>query len=185
MAKTYPVACECTKVHEVPGTDAGRAIDCTCGRTIEIPTLNQLRASAGESTSVIEIELFLKLQEGLLPDETRCLSCDVPTEETAYTLAVCEESTSSEPTLLKMIFAFILFIASAPLHLGLFSLNDREEDIHHGRTVKYNLPLRLCTPCRKRTWRRQIKRYVLMVPIYQRLLAKYPHTKLSRLATGQ
>ncbi len=41
--QTYPVACACGKVHQVPAGYAGTQMQCPCGVVIAVPSLSELR----------------------------------------------------------------------------------------------------------------------------------------------
>ncbi len=61
--QTYPVICDCGKVHEVTGGQAGSSFPCGCGKTVEVPTLGTLKRSVGQSAVSADWEIEHRLAE--------------------------------------------------------------------------------------------------------------------------
>lgn len=176
MAKTYPVSCECTKVHEVPGTDAGKMIACSCGRSVEIPRLSLLRKSAGEETLSIDLELEHRLRDNSLPEETECLSCSKPTDDMAFSRVQYESAYKKKNDKSSLAFFFILGPLWAMIYRQFFQIGKE-----HGDNLEFRLPLRLCAICQRKTWKNQVAELLKKVPIYRRFLEKYPLAKITGL----
>jgi hypothetical protein len=190
MAKTYPVACECTIVHEVPGTDAGKMFDCSCGQKVEIPRLSLLRKSAGEETLSIDLELEHRLRDNSLPDERDCLSCDLPTDEKVMIEIHCESPFLKSPSSdsdgavgLIGVLGGAMFHGFAGLLMSMFpkSAPDQDRPREIGKFVAYQLPLRVCPSCWQKTRSSQCKALVLKVPLYRRLIEKYPASRITKI----
>ena len=173
----YPVPCSCGQQREVPSTEAGRTYQCTCGLTVEIPTLRELKQSVGESSTVVELEIEYKLNQKLLPESSICEICQIPTEESATAIVVCESITQKSESKLSSLATFLLF-----RWVGLILKPDfaggRERDV--GRHVQFPLPIRICSACRDQN-RGKAKTILKNIPLYARLLQKYPHAEVSKL----
>jgi hypothetical protein len=103
----YPVRCECNKMHFVSAGQCGAAIDCSCGRRVEIPSYGVLKQQTLEGT----IEKLS--HSGQLSFGPRCVFCDEPTESTVQILI-----TYGEKELPSGISLHRLFLFSAIFVLG-------------------------------------------------------------------
>jgi len=70
----FSVRCECGETLSVSASDAGTTIACSCRRTLEVPRLSALRATAGSADdfgSVLERVRSL-IKRGELPSNSIC-----------------------------------------------------------------------------------------------------------------
>jgi hypothetical protein len=175
----YQVECECGIVHSVAGVDAGRSMPCSCGITIEIPLLSQLRRMAGEATISPELEIEVKLASTELPEGIHCVACGDPTQCTTYVNIECESVTRSNNRKItrgcsQMIFLFLF--GWIGLLLIRASQANQEDDVAHGRDIRFQLPIRLCRTCSDKS--HDFRVLLEQTPVYSRLLKKYPHSKI-------
>jgi hypothetical protein len=144
-------------------------MDCSCGRTVEVPPLSALRAQAGESVVALELLLEAMLHDGELPEENACLRCSAATQAVALVRVDCEKAEirrgdwNFDPSLL--LFGWLRWTRSPEVTVI-------------GRDLSYRLPLRLCPACSARIRRWALKKCLRRVPIYARLLEKYPRAKI-------
>lgn len=176
----YTVRCECGAGHAVAGTAAGTRLDCACGRTVEVPSLSKLRASAGEPTVSAELAIKKMVERDEMPAGTDCLECRLPTRDTATILVVCEQAEfKREQTGISVVN--LLF----GIFTGFFVFNRPVSGELVGRDVSFRLPLRLYRDCLARLGKADARRIVAEVPLYRQLLDKYPHADVSALMAGR
>jgi hypothetical protein len=144
-------------------------MDCSCGRTLEVPPLSALRAQAGESVVAVELLLEALLHDGELPEEDACLRCSAPTQAVALVRVDCEKAEIRKGSwnfdASMLVFGWLRWTRSAEVTVI-------------GRDLSYRLPLRLCPACAARIRRGALRKCLLRVPIYARLLEKYPRAKI-------
>lgn len=171
----YPVECTCGRIHDVPTTMAGGKVACGCGLQVPIPSLSALKARAGESAMSAEVQIESLLQRGMLPSETKCLSCGVTTDEVCHCWTTCERAKVDQPSgweLTPLVWVSMLF--------GFITLRKVNRERVEGRDLRFRLPLRVCANCRAELKDpRRLKETLLEVPLYGRLLDKYPDTDVS------
>jgi len=166
MESGYLVTCECGQAHNVTAGAAGTHVACGCGRQVAVPSLQALRRSAGEPTVSAELEIRALLQDDRLPEEPTCLRCGAETADVGHALVVCER-----PEVQGTEWRFRL----PPLLLGWLVWTRSGQAQERGRHVSFRLPLRLCRGCAARLWRSEVVELLRRVPVYGRLLEKYPH----------
>jgi hypothetical protein len=174
----YLVDCECGSYVSVEETDAGTTTLCTCGRTVVIPSLRELRRSAGQTAPVSpELTIESLLLAGELPEETNCVLCGERTDSSVCCKIQCEQALvrSGRPSL----WAYLL----AGLTLGWLGLAilkaTQQEDKEWGKDRLFPLPLRICVSCRQRLKTpAEVKEALCQVPLYEQLLMKYPKTRV-------
>ena len=148
-----------------------------------------LRNSVGESALAVELELDYKLNERLLPEETDCHSCGSPTESTAYVHVHCESpfqksaATNADGIAgLTAALGGMMFHAFAHLFTSMLaSAHDQDRPREIGKFVAFQLPLRVCPSCWKETRSSHLKKLVLNVPLYRRLIEKYPGASILKI----
>jgi hypothetical protein len=180
----YQVDCECGDYVTVEETDAGTTAQCRCGRAIQVPSLSELRRSAGVAESGISPELVVEslLLAGELPEEDYCVLCGVPTEHCIICSTECARAhvESGEHPWWVHAFAFLTFGWLGAL-LAQFTQRDAKQS---GRDIIFSLPLRICDFCRQEiTNPAELKAAMSRVPLYRRLLNKYPEARVSLLAS--
>jgi hypothetical protein len=175
----YHVTCGCGKSLAVSAGSAGSRLPCPCGRTIEVPSLRELRRQHGEAVivnPVLEIE-HLAAADGL-PATGPCIRCGRDDAATAIVTAECERSWVRKPGRLELILSFLL--RSPVLLLAhLWERQTAPADVL-GRDVVLRLPLRLCLACLSEVrTQADFAKVLREVPVYARLLDRYPEAILS------
>ena len=180
----YELDCECGDCVTVEETTAGTTALCRCGRTVEIPSLRELRRRAGLAEPAVSPELAIEtlLLAGRLPEEDHCVLCGVATDTSIYCRTECERAyvLAGRPSLWVYLLAFVTFgwlgVAVAKSTAG--------EDQEWGKDRIFLLPLRVCNACRQgMTNPAEVKAALVRVPLYRRLLKKYPDARVSLLAS--
>lgn len=169
----YEMRCECGKAHAVSASDAGALIPCTCGRTVEVPPLHQLRAAAGQQGGAPELALWGLLRTGALPATDECARCGEPTEGTVVAFVECERAeikkAEKRPSgCLPIGIGFLVFYAPV-----------REPELQ-GRDVMFHIPVRACPACARELDRGELRTVLRKHPVCAALLTKYPHARVSR-----
>src|SRR5437588_745776 len=88
----YEVRCECGTAHRVSSADAGSRLKCTCGKTVEVPPLHELRAASGEAALSPVIRIRTMLLAGTLPGTQSCSCCRNKTDRIVRVAIECERS---------------------------------------------------------------------------------------------
>jgi hypothetical protein len=141
----FNIRCECGGQLLISEGAAGARVPCDCGRTVIIPSLDELRKQAGvpapDPHPVLVIEDMLA--HGELPTSPTCVYCDRVTSDTLILTAECEKTVSTGPNLIMWLFAVWV--------LGIFAvlLRQRDECVV-GRDLSFHLPVRLCRPCQRK-----------------------------------
>jgi hypothetical protein len=141
----FNIRCECGGLLLISEGAAGARVPCDCGRTVIIPSLDELRKQAGvpapDPNPVWVIEDMLA--HGELPTASTCVYCDSVTSDTMIVTAECEKTVSTGPTLIMWLFALWV--------LGIFAILLRQRDeAAYGRNLSLHLPVRLCRPCQRK-----------------------------------
>ncbi len=166
----YSVTCGCGRIIPVGPGSAGMRLECPCRRTVEVPSLHELRLAAGEVAVSADVVIETLLREGRLPEERDCVGCDLPTEDVSYAHVECARAEVRKPgwTLnpLWLLVGYLVF--------------KREGEVQvRGRDVAYRLPVRVCEGCARGLNNSGIRRLLEQVPLYAQLLAKYPRARVS------
>ncbi|MCA9269712.1 MAG: hypothetical protein KDA41_14630 [Planctomycetales bacterium] len=185
----YAVPCQCGHRVEVSATQAGATVKCTCGASLDVPTLSQLRRSAGQASyeaGVIDT-IRRMIDEQSLPSMSACVLCGRPTSETLMVQVQCEtkyiKGFSAGPWKWIFVIGSVLFLPFwwVWLLVGHSILRERREEF--GRDVSVRIPLRVDERCRESlqsTANRRLLRELLDIePIYSRLLDEYPQAHVS------
>lgn len=176
----YELQCECGEKLTVRETAAGAKEQCRCGRTLVVPSLHELRRSAGLPEPRLPPEQVVEalLLAGKLPREVHCILCGTATFGLLCCQTECERAhiVSGGPPGWVYALSFLTFgwlgvalaRASAP------------EDREWGKDCIFTLPLRVCGECQHQlTEPDELKAALNRVPEYQRLLEKYPDALVS------
>lgn len=185
----YRVDCGCGKEIAVGAGQAGSTVACACGRTVEVPSLRELRVAAGQpATRTPELILQVLLAEGRLPRESDCVGCRRETDGVVWVIAECER-----PEVQSDAAAGWGWTAVALMLFGLFAaifvralasrVSDTADEV--GRDVTLRLPLRCCPACEPSLQGERLWDAALSVADYGPLLRKYPHTRLRRSDADQ
>ena len=177
------VPCECGELVSVTEGDAGGRLTCRCGRTVVVPSFRELRRQAGVPPKELAPELVLEalLLAGKLPDEQECVFCSEVTSGCAICFVEIERAQVSDGRQPWWV------VASAFLLFGwlgaLLVRQAREPTGETGKDRAYRVPLRICDQCRPRlNDARAIKRALRSVPLYRKLLDRYPRALVSLCA---
>ena len=149
MSSDLFVQCPCSKQITVSPSQCGSAIQCTCGRTLEIPRLSQLRRDCGQgdkNLSILEKIAGLK-NAGLLPPENTCSVCSSVTDDVIECHVQCEVASVTSPSGLVS-FISILFLPFMTL-AALIAEEHREAEIH-GRFTEIDIPVSICKSCKSK-----------------------------------
>jgi hypothetical protein len=175
---SYSVTCECSKVHPVSTGDAGSVLACTCGRTVEVPSLSKLRQQAGEFTAAPEMILESMLRDGELPQEDDCVVCHSRTDHVQLYQVVCEHAEAKKEVRGCGYLAYMIAFGWIGLIMATMA-NEQASERVQGRNVHYRLPLRICPVCDVKRSAAELKKLLCRVPVYEHLLKKYPHAQVS------
>ncbi len=182
----YRISCQCGKAVTVPETSAGTNIPCHCGRTIVVPSLRELRRQSGSRQEAVppEMEIEALLLAGRLPEEHYCIVCGTNTDHFVNYRAECERAQVKNDGwprwkwLLVFLTLGLLAVAGVVFSRQLFA-EARGQTIERGKDRIFDLPLRICDQCRQHlTNEDDVKDAMWEVPVYRRLLEKYPDTKV-------
>jgi hypothetical protein len=175
---TYPVRCACGKVYQISASLAGSHYTCACGKELVVPSLSQLKMAAGEEVLSPVVRLEHMAQLGMLPQETRCVTCGQATTGVTHFWAICERAfVKRDPNREWWVVALgWLFLGWLALLILLRARDDRV----HGSDVRLRLPLRVCPECAPDlAGPGALSEAVLGVPLYADLLNQYPAAELA------
>lgn len=112
----YPVSCICGITIHVPEGAAGTQARCSCGRSVAVPRLSELRELARRSPEFPELMIEDLLKEGRLPVDSACLRCGEETDTIYFVLADCERATYGPPgcIVLPITWVTVLFGGGIP-----------------------------------------------------------------------
>jgi hypothetical protein len=169
------IPCSCGDGVFVPETAAGSTAACPCGRSLTVPSFRELRRLAGQQTPEPSPELVIEalLLARQLPDHRDCVLCGKLTDHSVCYRTICERAeveTGGRP-----LWQILLAAVTLSWLGGLVVAADRRPERELGRDKIYELPLRACENCAATlTVQNAVKRAMLGVPVYRRLLAKFP-----------
>jgi hypothetical protein len=122
------------------------------------------------------------LLAGKLPEEDHCVLCGIATNGTICCYTECEKAyvQESEPSWWVQVLAHITIgWLGAVIHAAA-----PRQQTEWGRDHIYTLPLRVCDACQQElTSVEALKDALCRVPLYRRLLKKYPAARVSLLAS--
>lgn len=175
----YQLDCECGDQVSVGEGAAGSTRECRCGRTLVVPSLDELRRQAGLRPPELPIEKVVEtlLLAGKLPEEHTCILCGALTDASICCTTECERAyvKSGQPPWYVYVLGYITFG-----WVGVAIASTSGEDREWGTDRVFPLPLRVCAACRPRlTSPADLKDAMMRVRLYRRLLAKYPDARVS------
>ena len=176
----YELECECGNRITVRETAAGVKELCSCGRTVLVPSLHELRHRAGLPQPGLTPEKVVEtlLLAGKLPEDHHCVLCGVVTDGVICCTTECERAyiQSGRPRWWVYLLSILTFGWPGAAVVYATSREDRE----WGKDRILPLPLRVCGDCRSHlTGRPALKAALSRVPVYQRLLDKYPDARIT------
>jgi hypothetical protein len=175
----FKAVCECGKMHAVTAADAGAKIPCTCGRTVSVPSLGKLRQQGlvpDQTHPVLAIDRLL--ETGQLPPPGGCVRCGVASDRVVKIEAECERTWVRRQDEFKWWYVFLPWIV-----LLAWAANRHPQTKLHGSDVILTLPLRVCDHCLAETrGPAGLQSLLRQVPVYERLLEKYPEANIRLLS---
>jgi hypothetical protein len=185
IAMPYQLACECGKSVQVEETAAGSTTACQCGLLVVIPSLRELRRLSGVSQPGLSpaLEIEAQLLAGNLPQETHCVICGVATDACVHCWTECEKAyvEAVRPSPWAYLLAFATFGLFAAAAVAVARTKPSEAKVW-GEDRTFSLPLRVCGKCSPGLVDPQKMRGALCrVPLYRRLLEKFPLAKTSMM----
>ena len=172
--------CECGDQVAVRESDAGTTALCHCGRTVVIPSLHKLRRRAGVYESSLPPDRVVEtlLLAGKLPEEADCVLCGLSTDASICCTTECERSFAQDGQLPWWVYLLGLLTFG---WFGVFVVNVSEGSVKvRGTDRIFPLPLRVCDACQHQlTSPEKVKAALSLVPLYRRLLNKYPNAQVS------
>jgi len=186
MDMEYGVKCECGRQQPVTASQAGLRLACSCGREVSVPSLRSLRVAAGQPvTETPELVIKAMLRDGRVPEGDECAECSIRTDDIFEIQAECEKKElrgSGQGGTLHTLLAIPAWLFLGPV-FAIFYLSHvlrrPDEPREIGHDLSFDLPIRLCTRCAGRLRGRSLKRAMKRVPVYERLLQKYPRAQVS------
>jgi hypothetical protein len=187
----FSVSCRCGKAFPVTEGAAGSSLECPCGATVRVPSLNELRRQglAEQVNPILEIEYLVA--RGDLPGGHECCQCGRPTDEIAGTVAQCETTRLLRGGWLQGVFWFFVFVLGGWIFLLLHAIMSRSEETVVGKELSVAVPLRMCAACRNHVLglskggrQTMLSRLLAKTPVYRRLLNRYPEAQLLLLSSA-
>lgn len=179
-AMEYELECECGRKMTVRETAAGVKEQCPCGRTVVVPSLHELRQRAGFAEPSLSPEKVVEtlLLAGRLPEERHCVLCGAATDGVICCTTECERAhiqTGERPW-----WMYLLSIVTFGWMGAVMVYSTRKEDREWGTDRIFPLPLRICPGCLpKLVGMPTLKAALIQVPVYARLLEKYPNARIT------
>jgi hypothetical protein len=173
-AMEHRVPCDCGGYVTVDERAAGTTVECTCGRTVRVPSLRKLAALSGDPTRGLspELEIETLFSAGKMPFESICVRCGQDTNETVQAKVECERAWIIGG------FDWGTLIVTLFLPLTIFRWRARRR---LGQDKIYWLPLPVCDECRDHLEKAaELRRCLQEVDVYKRLLEKFPRASVSR-----
>lgn len=181
----YAVDCPCGKEIPVATSMAGSNVTCSCGASVAVPRLSELRQRIGlaayESGTIDTIHRMIDTSE--LPCGSECVISGMRTTDVFVVRVECERTWIKGPG--KGRFLFVIFLLLLPfwmIWLAVAKTLSDEPRQELGRDTNVDLPLRVhCDfhgQFRKTKSQRELKKLLRTVPIYAKLLEEYPYAKI-------
>ncbi|VTU00795.1 unnamed protein product [Gemmataceae bacterium] len=172
----YQVHCECKRSITVSGADAGASVRCPCGKTVEVPPLHKLRASAGQITTSPELTLEAMLARGELPDTPNCESCSQFTPGIVW-IELMSESSEAAKMPEEAALGCLVGIVSGITDLILKPEPKRPA----GYNVWFRIPIRCCPSCEQKLKNTKCREILRRHQLSAALLDKWPHLIVRRV----
>ena len=159
---------------------AGTDLTCTCGKTVTVPRLSQLRTQAGETAGGASPELVILCtyaNDQQPVGGNACLSCGTTTtNRVACSIEYEKPWVKKEGTGLDRILAFVLFGLLGWLY---FRIGRRERRVF-GEHKLFKVSVTLCPACEgPRLKPLELREILRNEPQFDRLFEKYPEAKVS------
>jgi hypothetical protein len=134
LATPFHIDCECGKRTTVSAGAAGVKVNCSCGRILQVPDLQELRIRSGLSPHAINTatKITLMVESGELPNETTCAACQEQTHTMLNVVAACE----------------FIWITTEEISVSGVVVSERELS-QHGRELTVPTPIIMCDDCQR------------------------------------
>jgi hypothetical protein len=177
---TYSITCECGRTVPVAAAMAGGKAICTCGTENAVPRLSQLRVAAGQGAfDASSIDVVRRLvREGQLPTGAQCEVCGSATSETLHCTVLCEQTVVTGGGSDRW---WILTLLLLPLGFLYWRSGSSQPLKQHGRDVHVEVPLRICSGCRKQVAARGsagLAAILQRTPATAQLLQDFPEAEI-------
>jgi hypothetical protein len=159
---------------------------CSCGKSVDVPTLSNLRKSAGQSAiplSTID-RIRIMVRDGALPAGEICPVSGRPADETILIDVQCERAwvRGGESWDTGKVIAYVLLFG----WIGALIASRKSQPYEElGRDTSLTVPLRISSEVRPKLQRmrrqRKLKSLLSQTPIYSQLLKEYPEAIVSAL----
>ena len=173
------VTCECGITHPVTAAKCGQSLKCSCGRSVQVPMLSELRKAAGLQAFEIGIHdrIDAMNREGRLPVEHECVVCGTPTQEKVMCCVECERPYAKGPGFWKSLFLTLL----TPVWMLGAMRRDQANPEVLGRELVVKTPIRICRSCREsdRFSRSRCVELLRKTDVYRNLLDAYPEAAIT------
>jgi hypothetical protein len=180
------LTCSCGETVTARAKDAGGLTACSCGNSVRVPSLSELRKSAGADPFVTNPSEAIRRQheQGINPAGDRCLLCGSSSAVFYDCKAICESSHVAriddevdDVQLFRMILNPFRVLLWQLLRRRVTRLEKRGHDV----SVTFQLPV--CDPCSAMTGKvikvSTAKKLMRRVPLYANLLDYYPRLKIT------
>ena len=139
------VTCECGSRLAVSPSMAGQVAVCTCGKSVQVPRLSELRRAVGLDAFEVSISdrLHAMSRDGRLPVERECVACGKPTQERLECSVECERPYAKGPSFWKSFFVMLL----GPIWAMAAMKRDYDATEVHGNELVIRTPIRICRSC--------------------------------------
>jgi hypothetical protein len=176
----FSVNCECGRAVAVSATSAGSRLACTCGRTVDVPTLSELRRNAG--LNPIPLNAAESIQKlvvlGELPNEKTCPFTGRIPDSVVWLRVECESKWVRGGERLGTLWVFFYLFLFGWVGAWLIALRGETPREELGRDISVDLPVRVSSEAipsiLKTTSQRKLRKAISQNPVYSKLLTEYP-----------
>jgi hypothetical protein len=176
------IACPCGEKFTRNEGSAGVRWKCSCGRDLQVPTLAELRRMSGEPEDP-ERRIRGGIDKSELFPDRACCRCEARTDAWVPVMIECEPGNFDAGGFdwKTLLFTIGLTLFLFPVGIGYILLRSRGPNAgSYGKG--YRVPLLICAACQKRLDKGGLVECLRQVPVYDRLLDKYPEAKVSVIA---
>lgn len=140
----FDVDCQCGKTHSVSHTAAGTNLVCSCGNSVVVPSLAQLRRKIGlKAVEQSPADLVNSgVKAGVLPPQ-ECFVCGQSNSDEYGFMAICESSNAHT----RGRFNWGLLLLTLFFPVTIFSWRSEETKVV-GRDTVVPVPISLCYSCK-------------------------------------
>ena len=127
---------------EVTAAHAGSDVRCTCGQVQAVPPLSELRQRAGKPRYDVDIAESIRymVADGQLPEDDKCVTCGIATDNVLRFVIVCERQMPKGPGFWHTFFLWLLSPISGAV--GEYSRMETDTELM-GREKIVKAPVRI------------------------------------------